>query len=102
MSEVNVFKLTSGEEIISEISKKFDSYFELKNPASIILQRTDQGVGVALMPFMAYADRKVKLMYHSITAQAEPDINMKNEYSRLYGSGIIAAPASALASLKMP
>ena len=102
MSNINVFKLTSGEEVIAEVHKKLETHYELKSPATIMLQRTDQGVGVGLMPFMAYSDGKVKLMVSAIASEAEPDLKLKNEYNRIFGSGIIAAPASALASLKMP
>lgn len=96
-----VFKLVSGEEIIGEIFTVSDSHYDVKNPSVIMLQRTEQGVGVALMPYMPYCDGAVTFYKHTLVALAEPSQNMVNEYNRLYGSGIQVAPASALAGLHL-
>jgi len=96
-----VFKLTSGEEMIGEIFNVYDNCYEVKNSAVIMLQRTDAGVGVALMPYMPYCGEKLSFYRNNIVATGEPSQNMVNEYNRLYGSGIEVAPASALAGLKI-
>lgn len=98
---VKVYKLINGEEIIGEVfnSPMMDP-IELKSPAQIVLQRNEQGMGVAIAPFMPYASGNVKLYKHAITSECEPDINLVNEYNKIFGSGIQIAPASALAGLK--
>lgn len=98
---VAVFKIVSGEEIIGEVSLVDDSYYSFENPAVVMLQRTEQGVGVALMPYMPYCDGKVSFYKNCIVAVGEPSQNMINEYNRLFGSGIQVAPASALAGLQI-
>lgn len=100
MKDVRVFKMISGEEIIAEIFNNFDKCIELKSPATIIIQQTEKGVGVGLMPYMAYATGNVNLYRHAIASDAEPDAKMINEYNRIFGSGIEVVPASALAGLK--
>ncbi len=99
MTGIRVFKLINGEEIIAEIFNNFDKVIELKSPATIVIQQTQQGVGVGLMPYMPYATGNVNLHRTAIASDAEPDQKMVNEYNRIFGSGIQIAPASALAGL---
>lgn len=98
-NDIKVFKTINGEEIIAEVFNSFDRWYELKNPAQIILQRTETGMGVAIAPYMPYADGNVQLWKNAIAADCSPDINLKNEYNKIFGSGIQIAPASVLASL---
>jgi hypothetical protein len=101
MSDVKVFKMINGEEIIAEVVKENVSYFELKNPANIMLQQTGNGqMGVGIAPYMPYATGNVKLYVGAIASEAEPERSMINEYNRIFGSGIEVVSASALAGLK--
>jgi hypothetical protein len=102
MDKIKVFKMINGEEIIAEIFNNFDRHIELKSPAQIVMQQTKDGVGVALAPYMPYATGNIELHRHAIASSATPDVKMENEYSRLFGSGIEIASASALAGLQMP
>lgn len=99
---VKVFKMINGEDIMGEIfnSEMMDP-IELKNPSQIVLQRTETGMGVALAPYMPFADGNVKIHKHAIASECIPDQNMVNEYNRIFGSGIQVAPASALAGLQI-
>ncbi len=101
MSNVKVFKLINGEELISEIHNHYDKHFELKNPANIMLQPTQNGqMGVGIAPYMPYANGNVSLYKSAIAAEADPEQSMINEYNRIFGSGIEVVSASALAGLK--
>jgi hypothetical protein len=97
---VKVYKMINGEDIMGEVfnSPMMDP-IELKNPSQIVLQRTETGMGVALAPYMPFADGNVKIHKHAIASECTPDQNMVNEYNRIFGSGIQIAPASALATL---
>jgi hypothetical protein len=99
MNEIKVFKLISGEELIAKVEVTGLGY-TIESPATILMQQTKEGVGLALMPYMPYAEGKMKLFSQSIATEATPSDNMVNEYNRLYGSGIQIAPASALAGIK--
>lgn len=96
-----VFKITSGEEIIGEVFNPLGEVVEIKNPAVVMMQRTEQGVGIALMPYLPYCDGNISFYRNSIVAQGEPSQNMINEYNRIYGAGIQVAPASALSGLQI-
>jgi hypothetical protein len=101
MNNVKVFKLINGEELISEVFNAYGDKYELKNPATIMLQQTANGqMGVGIAPYMPYASGNVNLYKNGITAEAEPDQGMINEYNRIFGSGIEVVSASALAGLK--
>ena len=101
MNKVKVFKLINGEELISEVFNTYEGQYELKNPANIMLQPTQNGqMGVGIAPYMPYANGNVKLNWTAIASEADPDQSMINEYNRIFGSGIEIAPASALAGLR--
>jgi hypothetical protein len=102
MTDIKVFKLISGEEIIAEMFSWKDGLYELKSPATIIMQQTEKGIGMALMAYMPYADGNINLYKQCIASEGVPSDKMINEYNRLFGSGIEIAPASALAGLQMP
>jgi hypothetical protein len=103
MSNILVWKLISGEELIGDavVEPSGADYIVVKQPATIMMQRTEQGVGIGLMPHMPYVEGDVKVYKASISSSGTPTQNMINEYNRLFGSGIQIAPASALAGLQV-
>jgi hypothetical protein len=96
---VKVYKLINGEELIAEVFSETPDVTVLKSAASIVLQQTKDGMGVGLAPYMPYVNGNIELHNHAIAAKGNPDPNMVNEYNRLFGSGIVMAPASALSGL---
>lgn len=98
MNEIKVFKLISGEELIGKVEVTGLGY-TIEAPATILMQQTKDGVGLALMPYMPYTEGKVKLFSQCIATEGIPSDKMINEYNRLFGSGIEIAPASALVGL---
>jgi hypothetical protein len=95
---IRIFKLVTGEELISEYDDLAGSY-TLKSPAVIVMQRTEQGVGVGLMPYMPYASGKITLNPQAVVSHCEADVKMINEYNRLFGSGIQIASAGSVPGL---
>lgn len=98
MTEIKVFKLISGEELIGKVEVTALGYY-VEAPATILMQQTKDGVGLALMPYMPYTEGKIKLFSQCIATEGTPSAKMINEYSRLFGSGIEIAPASVLVGL---
>jgi hypothetical protein len=96
---IKVWRLINGDEIIGEVFNQFDQFVEVKNPAQIVLQKTEQGVGVGLAPTMPYVEGIFKLMRAGIALEGDPNKQMANEYNRVFGSGIQVVPASALSGL---
>ena len=98
MTDIKVFKLISGEELIGKVEVTGLGY-TIEAPATILMQQTKDGVGLALMPYMPYTEGKVILFSQCIATEGIPSAKMINEYNRLFGSGIEIAPASALVGL---
>lgn len=94
--KVKVFKLLDGTELIAEQLGSFDQFVELKSPAAIVLQQTERGVGVALAPYMPYVEGNYKIMRSAMAVEGEPNLQMQNEYSRIFGSGIQIVGAGAI------
>lgn len=97
---IKVFKLLNGEEIISK-TKETGLGYTLSDPAAIVIQQTEKGVGVGLAPYMPYAESDITLYASSIATEGTPSKNMENEYNRIFGSGIEVVPASALSGLQI-
>lgn len=93
---IKVFKLISGEEIIADVTSGSSEGYFLDTPASIMLQQTENGIGVGLAPYMPYVSGKPYLYKSAIASEGEPADAMRNEYSRLFGSGIQIAPAGSV------
>jgi hypothetical protein len=96
---IKVFKMINGEEIISKV-KTIGGGYELENPANIVMQQTEKGVGVAIAPYMPYASGAVTLYLSAVASEASPDIKMENEYNRVFGSGIQIASADSLVTAR--
>jgi hypothetical protein len=84
---IKVFKLLNGEELIANVEVTGLGY-TLKDPAAIVIQQTAKGVGVALAPYMPYANSEITLYASAIVSESTPNLDMENEYSRIFGSGI--------------
>lgn len=96
---VKVFKLISGEELIATVSTQSDSEYKLTDPTTIVMQQTERGVGVALVPYMPYAGKQVTLYKSAVASEGSPLVEMENEYSRVTGSGIQIVSAGGLQGL---
>lgn len=92
---IKVFKLLNGEEIIAKVEPAGVGY-SLKDPAAIVIQQTEKGVGVGLAPYMPYANGDIMLYSSSIGTEGSPTLAMENEYNRIFGSGIQIAPAGSV------
>ena len=90
---VKIFKMINGEVIMADIvSEDFgQGHYVVTEPASVMLQERDGGVGVGIAPYMPYAEGKVTIRLNAIAAEADADQKLVNEYNRLFGSGIIIA-----------
>ena len=90
---VKIFKMINGEVIMADIvSEDFgQGHYVVNEPASVMLQERDGGVGVGIAPYMPYAEGKVTIRITAIAAEADADQKLANEYNRLFGSGIVIA-----------
>ena len=90
---VKIFKMINGEVIMADIVSEEigQGHYVVNEPASVMLQERDGGVGVGIAPYMPYAEGKVNIRINAIAAEADADQKLVNEYNRLFGSGIVIA-----------
>lgn len=98
---VKVYRLTTGEDIIGDTEMTHNGLV-IKNPAAIVVQRTQDGrVGMAFVPFAPFAkDNKVLIYQSGLMGEIEVDIEMTNEYNRIFGSGIVIAAANDIPNIQ--
>ncbi len=91
MEKVVCLKLSSGEEVVGKFVERRDDIIRLKDVASIVMMPGGQSgqVGLGLMPFLPYSDNKTFSFYRSfIMVDFDPNVDMLNNYNRMFGSGI--------------
>lgn len=97
---IKCIRLATGEDIIGDVEDKAleNDPTIIKNPAQIVLQQGEGGkVGAAFVPFLPFAkDNVVRYYSNGVIGECEIDMNLKNEYNRIFGSGIVVATANQL------
>lgn len=97
MSEIKLFKLTSGEEIMAQVvSPPHADVISITDAVALVYQQAGAGqMTVGFAPFMPYCDDKpTTLYYHAIAATGEPNSQILGEYNRVF-SKIVIAPAGS-------
>ena len=85
--------MINGEVLIAHIitTEHGSGHYVVENAATIAIQEKNGSVGVGLAPYMPYASAKLNLRINAIASEGDPDRQLENEYSRLFGSGIVLA-----------
>ncbi len=86
---VKILKLVNGDEVISDVEEKSGDII-LTNPAKLLMFPTEAGgMSMALMPWAPYTDQKeFPISETHVLTTIEPDTNLRNEYSKQFGSGL--------------
>ena len=86
---IKILQLVTAQEIIGEVTEH-DNVYGIKNPATIHLVPQGQGssFGVGLIPFMPYVDGSLSINKDKVVVEAEPTVEMRNNYNKMFGSGI--------------
>lgn len=93
---VKVLKAINGEDIIANVKHENETELKVEDPAVIVLQQGKDGnVGVSIAPYMPYA-QNVYITKAGLVAIGDPDRALENEYNRIFGSGIVLAPAGSV------
>jgi len=97
MSEIKLFKLTSGEEIMANLTLR-GLHYEVEDAVTLVYQQAGDGrMTVGFAPFMPYSDERViKINPSTIAAEATPKDQILGEYNRVF-SKIVIAPAGSIA-----
>lgn len=96
MSDIKLFKLISGEELLATVRMRGAS-IEIEDAVTLVYQQVGDGkMSVGFAPYMPYADDKVILLNPSaIASEASPKEQILGEYNRVF-SKIVIAPANSI------
>ena len=96
MSMVKCFFINNGASmIIGEVTEQMDDTFTVKNPL-VIIQNRD---GIGFIPLLnIMEDKSMALKKSEILGENlfEPVWELKNEYNKLFGTGIIQSGTSII------
>lgn len=89
MSDIVLFKLISGEEIVGTVVSASTNSFELTDVVTLAYHPNGDGkMSVGFAPHMPYAEGNVTLYTSAIAIRSDVQEDMVNEYKRIFG-GII-------------
>ncbi len=76
--EVVTFKLTSGEEVVAKLVEETETYYKLSRP--MVLNMSQQGVGMMPYLFTVHPDTEVKLNKTTITMVEATDKSFADQF----------------------
>lgn len=87
MSNIKIVRLTTGEELICDVTVRNKEQVILKDVAILIPTQTNQ---LGLAPFMAYSDAKdgFHTTMDSVMFIVEPVNELKNQYQQMFSKVI--------------
>lgn len=95
---IRIIKLSTGEEIVSDITQENDETLVLKNPCVLQLMqsnKTPEGVSMGMVPYAPYVKDTVTIKRSFVLWVEEPMEDLYNHYNRLFGSGLVVATPGA-------
>ena len=100
MKNVNVIHLSTGEQLLAEVTdypSEGNNTLVIRNPS--ILVPAGQGK-IGLAPYAPYIESEsIAINYSNVTWYSEAAEDLANEYSKAFGSGLISVPAGAAAAI---
>lgn len=103
MANVKCIRLPAGEEVIGEVVAENDKTITIRTPASVLLvpgQGASSQVSIALMPWLPYSDDdSFDISKDKVLTMHNPSVELVNNYSRMFGTGIQIATAGSIPNL---
>jgi hypothetical protein len=99
--DIQILKLVTGEEVLSEIESQDESCYVLVNPVGIAVVRGKDGQpSVGLAPFPLHAEQKtgatIDIPKKSVVYSYVPAEDFINNYNQIFGSGIVVPPTKQI------
>ena len=100
MSDIKLYRLINGEEIIASVVGTSPEYIEIDDAVVLVYTPSDGGKMTAgFAPYMPYAEGNIILYTRTIASVSGVQEKLLAEFNRIFGK-IQIAPASALAGIK--
>lgn len=88
MIVIKLLKLSTGEDVVSEVDRKADGDYVLKKPHRLVLARE----GLGSMPLCPFAKTETyEISKSHVLWEAEPEDEIRNSYASATGSIVVAS-----------
>lgn len=96
MSEIQLVKFTSGEEIICTVNSENNGLIHIDDAVTLVYHQNEEGtVSVGFSPYMPYSNGTIRINSHSVQAKSTVKAELLSEYNRVF-SKIVIAPAGSI------
>ena len=93
MSELKIFRLSTGEDVIGQkLENNNSETTQIKQPFVIVPMQSKPGgpISLALTPYSPYAEEDtVSIKRHNVVAEVNPKTEIGNSYHQHLGTGIV-------------
>jgi hypothetical protein len=88
---IKLLRLVTGEDVLTEILDAGDVAYKIKNPLIVYIRPTETGVPtVGMSQWIPYsADKEFTVKHDKIVVTSNPAEDLRTQYDRVYGAGII-------------
>lgn len=93
---IYIFKLGSGEEIVTKVVDDNSDHYVVSKPLQLIV--TSQGMQMAPYMMMCELDSDIALFKHSIFSSSRPSTNVENQYVSMTSDIILPNTKSIIAN----
>jgi hypothetical protein len=88
---IRLLKLVTGDDVVSDVERKSDGDYVLKNPHRLVLARE----GLGSMPMCPFAKTETyEISKQHVVWEAEPEDEIRNSYAS--ATGCIVVPTSGI------
>lgn len=97
MSDLKLFKLLSGEDVLAKVKSETDATFEIEDSVLLVMHPTKDGqsMSVGFAPFLPYSEGGIVLQKTALAAVTTPNDQLRSEHLRIF-SGIVLASANSM------
>ena len=93
---IKLLTFKTNQTILGELDCTSDTEVTMKKPVQVIMQPTKEGPMMAFAPFLDYCDEfktGVVINAMDILCTTTPVVELENQYSKMFGTGIEIASA---------
>jgi hypothetical protein len=85
---IKIIQLVTAQELIGNVDEQ-ETCYVIKDAANIHMVPQQGGsFGIGMIPFMPYVEGSLTINKDKVVIVAEPTVEMRNNYSKMFGSGI--------------
>lgn len=93
---IKLIRLSTGEDLLGDVTINENADVVVENPCMVYVRpnQNNSGASVGITKWMPYAANKEFIIDGKfVVTLADPADDLKNEYNKIFGSGIVVAPA---------